>query len=178
MTYLPGWIDAERAFAEIVQLCCYNRDGHLVRRGTVTRKIQFEGFEDVEGDGVLYADCPRLRITTRIRVRWGPRVDLTEYVWLADGVGEVRRTERIQGFVFLTLFGGVYTYELMNTPHTVVRASGAASAAPRRWSRCAVFLESVFPNPLLGGLIIEYAVPPTSGLTGGGSAPSDAISEL
>ncbi len=160
---LPASIDADGGVSQVCRLRYYNRDAVEVRGGTVTREITFEGFETVEAGGIEYPGCPRLRIDTRFRIHWGPLVDTSEYVWLAPGVGEVRRVERLSGLAWLAYFTGLHVYELIDEPLVTaaaapsVRSAAAALPPVEAWSRCAVYLDQVLPHPRLGGLAVELA---------------------
>jgi hypothetical protein len=160
---LPASIDVDGGVSQHCRLRYYNRDAVEVRGGTVTRRIVFEGFESVEAGGIEYPACPRLRIDTRYRIHWGPRVDTSEYVWLAPGIGEVRRVERLSGLAWLAYFTGLHVYELIEQPLVAPAAASSASlsaAGPQpieAWSRCAVYLDRVLPHPRLGGLAVELA---------------------
>lgn len=160
---LPASIDAHQVVSQHCSLRYFNRDAVEVRGGTVTRQITFEGFESIEAGGIEYPGCPRLRIDTRYRIHWGPRVNTSEYVWLAPGIGEVRRVEQLSGLAWLAYFTGLHVYELIDQPlvASAATASAGSSAAGQQpleaWSRCAVYLDRVLPHPRLGGLAVELA---------------------
>lgn len=157
LAYLPASIDAQAELTQRCRLRYFNRDAEPVREGTVTRKVAFEGYEAVEAGGIEYPGCLRMRVDTRYRLNWGPRVDTTEYIWLARGVGEVRRLERVSGLALFVYFSGVYAYELIETPLPSTRLARGQHPRARAWVRCAVFLDRVLPHPRLGGVAIELA---------------------
>ena len=165
LVYLPGSIQAGRESSQQVRLRYYNRDGICTRRGTVRRSFEFEGFETVTAGGVRYADCARLHTRTRIRVDWGPRVDTTEYIWLAPGVGEVRRVQQFSGLAYLVYFTEVQTFELADGSPWAAGAVGARLPSGEVWARCAVYLDRLLPHPRLGGLAVELA-PESAALAG------------
>ena len=165
LVYLPGSIQAGRESSQQVRLRYYNRDGICTRRGTVRRSVEFEGFETVTAGGVRYADCARLHTRTRIRVDWGPRVDTTEYIWLAPGVGEVRRVQQFSGLAYLVYFSEVQTFELADGSPWAAGAAGAGLSSGEVWARCAVYLDRLLPHPRLGGLAVELA-PESAALAG------------
>jgi hypothetical protein len=157
LVYLPASITPNGAVSQEVTLRYYNRDGILRRTGTVERAITLEGFENVGTDGMHFANCARLKVDTRIRVKWGPRVDLTEYLWLAPGIGEVRRVQRFSGFAYLVYFSQVQSFELASST-TGQQDAGAGTTFPGEvWTRCAVYLDRLPPHPRLGGLVVELA---------------------
>jgi len=175
---LPERISADLPFAQRCRLRCYDRDAKLWREGTATRRVFFESLESVTTSSQTYADCARLRIDTHIRLRWGPRVNVTTYSWLAPGFGEVRRVEEISGLALLILFDEVYEYELIEAVREAALTSATRPAGPTTrpqrpkppsvqpdfapyqpaaWSRCAIFLDRSLPHPRLGGLVAELA---------------------
>ncbi len=161
MTYLPTSIDLDDGFKEQLSVCCYNRDGEFAYRGKLVREIRFEGLESVETLAGSFHDCVRLRTSTSIRIPWGPRFNWQEYIWLAKDLGQVRRIEKMDGWVFPAWFEQVVTYTLAGMPEAQVPTSTKRLPLPQRWVRCAVFLDHVFPSPELGGMLVEFA--PRSG---------------
>jgi hypothetical protein len=151
------------AHTQRCRLRYYNRDAIEVQQGTVERRIDLEGFETVEAEGVEYAGCLRLKVETKFRIDRGPRVDATEYVWLAADVGEVRRVEHVSGIAWPVYFNQIHTYELLRDPATprpqpsAARLVGDRPPILQAWSRCAVFLDRLLPRPRLGGLAAEFA---------------------
>jgi len=179
---LPARVAADSPFAQRCRVRCYNRDAELWREGTAIRRTYFEGLESISAGGHPYVDCARLRIDTRIRLPWGPRVNLATYLWLAPKFGEVRRVEQISGLALLVHFDEVYEYELIEPIPKQAGESGKKAAPPTTrpergepttrpsdaaphdsvaWSRCAVFLDRSVPHPRLGGMMIDLA--PASG---------------
>ncbi len=157
LVYLPDSIQAGRQASQQVRLRYYNRDGICTRRGTVRRTFDLEGFETVVAGGVRYADCARLHTRTRIRVAWGPRGDITEYIWLAPGVGEVRRVQQFSGLAYLVHFSELQTFELAGGSLLAEGVPGARPFPGEVWARCAVYLDRLLPHPRLGGLAVELA---------------------
>ncbi|MHC4063700.1 MAG: hypothetical protein ACYSUI_04270 [Planctomycetota bacterium] len=157
LVYLPASIDVDTTFQQRGRMRYHNRDAAGLREGTVSREVTFEGFETVHAGGIEYPDCARLRIECRYRLRWGPRVNTTEYVWLARGIGEVSRVERVSGLAWLVYFTEAYAYELIEPPLLQPSSTGESQPQVQAWSRCAVFLDRVLPHPRLGGLAVELA---------------------
>ena len=183
LVYLPESVCSDTELCWECVLRIFNRWGHRLRVGQMKRSIRVEGHEDIVVDGVPYKACLRLVLDMRIRIRWGPWVDVTEYLWLARGVGEVRRVQRIQVWAFLLFFDEAYSYELAAgqekrrvKPATVRKAGetrptvaagqergrsvvshhpGPASA----WSRMVIFLDRFLPRLRVGGMFIETVTP-------------------
>ena len=183
---LPRLIDANGGFNQECRLRYFNRDAVEARGGSVTRQVVFEGFETIEAGGLEYAGCVRLRIETRYRIRWAPRVNVSEYVWLAPGIGEVRRVESFSGLALPVFFNGLHVYELIGeSPESsaatqLVRASAIGPSPVEAWSSCAVYLDRLLPRPRLGGLAVELASPQQGGTLAGAIAPSrrDRVAHL
>jgi hypothetical protein len=146
---------------EEVKLYYYGRDGRYGTHGTVTREVTLEGLESVDTPAGRFEDCLRLRVKTVFSLlNWGMWANLTDYVWLAKGVGEVRRIERIEGAAWIFLFDGTAEYRLVrHEPAT--DATSSRRFDPR--TRCsALLLERGFPRPLVGGWHHELAPPATA----------------
>ncbi len=165
LTCLPASIEAGHPTSQRVALRYFNRDGRNTRRGWVERACELEGYQAVEAGGVRFDHCARLKIDTKLRIHRGPRVDVTEYVWLAPGVGEVRRTEKVQGWTLLLYFDELHNYELLTAGAQGAPGDNTARRVGEAWSCCAVFLDRLLPHPRLGGLIAELVdgkmAPPT-----------------
>ncbi|MCH7814353.1 MAG: hypothetical protein IID40_10075 [Planctomycetes bacterium] len=162
LTQIPGTIAQVEGHHQRSRLLFYNRHAELIREGTVMRSVVFEGLESVEVGDVVYPACARLRAVTKFRLPWWPRVDVTEYLWLAPGVGEVRRIERISGLAWLAYFEDVQQYELVEPRPIASRPASPTPDEPPAWSRCAVFLDRLPPHPRLGGAVIDLARPSSS----------------
>ncbi|MFH0982320.1 MAG: hypothetical protein V2A79_12375 [Planctomycetota bacterium] len=161
---LPTAAEAECRSA----LRVFDRWGHRFRTGTAKRTVRMEGHEDVVTDGVRFEACLRLVAETAIRVPWGPRVDVTEYLWLARGMGEVRRIEHIRALAFPLYFDEAYAYELAAGRLPVARQVSDLPPRPLVWARMMVLLDRFLPGLRLGGTVVEYAGPgPASQPTGG-----------
>ena len=141
---------------------CYGARGQYSYRGSATRAIELEGYETVSIDGVNYNDCVRLCTETRFCIPWIAYVDLTEYSWLAPGIGEVKRLQCWTGLALLVYFKDIVQYELVSVEHPAEQPAerSAERRAPVRWSRCAVYLDPALPTPQLQGLAVEKAPPP------------------
>ena len=143
----------------------FNWQGRPNYKGRVGRHLYFEGFDRVQIGQIEYDDCLLLRAEMHFRFPWIGRVDTTEFIWLARGIGEVRRLARWRGFVFLAFFDEMSRYELVEYHPGDVKSSpgethsaaaeGAADGYLRAWRQCAVFLQPALPRPQLAGLLVE-----------------------
>jgi len=127
-------------------------------RGTVDRVVAWEGLERVALDDRAFVDCARLRCVTRIRLFLGPWIELTEYLWLARDVGEVRRIERLSGWAWIWPFEEVRQYDLVCPVHPVGRTALHSVTIPDAWARIRIHLDRLLPSPRLGGIAVEYAM--------------------
>ena len=160
LIYLPATIDAETEVRCRSDVCVFDRWGHRMRTGTVERTVRVEGFEDVLATDVSYRACLRLAIDTQIRVPWSARVDLTEYLWLAPGIGEVKRVERIQVLaVPFFYFDEAYVSELAAEPESVAETVRDHPTPEPAWARLAILLDRFLPRLRVGGVLVEYAPP-------------------
>jgi hypothetical protein len=159
---IPAAIDAVEPARMQANARVHDARGRERFRGTVDRVVAWEGFERVELDGRAPADCARLRCVTRIRLFLGPWIELTEYIWLARDLGEVRRIERFRGWAWIWPFDEVRQYDLVRPLSPVRRTASHPAAIPEAWARLRIHLERVLPSPQLGGIAVEYAMEPTA----------------
>ena len=154
----PSVIRPDQTAVTEVAVRYYDRTGRLRFRGTVERRVELEGLESVEVPAGRFADCLRLRADMRFRFPWGPRVDTTEYTWLARGVGEVRRIEHFEGLALFWIVSETVSHELAAYAEPAAPAEYAPGLRPaRRWWRAAVLFERWFPRPLVGGIHHQLA---------------------
>lgn len=155
----PIVIDAHRPVEMRADVRLYDYRGRRRFGGTLQRTVTFQGFETLEADAHTLPDCVRLQIVTRLRFFWGPRVDVTESVWLAPGIGEVRRVERLRGWAWLFPFDEVRQYDLISPGAGKAQLATHSAGLTPRWSVIAVHLDRCLPHPRLGGLAVEFARP-------------------
>ena len=148
-TLVPG-----ETVQEQTKLLYYDYQGRYGYHGTVTRRVTLEGLETVETPSGMYTDCLRLRIDTEFRLDWALWADITDYVWLAAGVGEVRRIERTAGVAWIFLFDATTEYRLIR--HTPAHTPSSAPLDNPRPRCSALLLERGFPRLLVGGLHHEW----------------------
>ncbi|UCG15352.1 MAG: hypothetical protein JSV19_08630 [Phycisphaerales bacterium] len=153
----PVVIDAHQPIELRADVRLYDYQGRRRLGGTLQRTVTFQGYETLEADANTLPDCMRLQIVTRLRFFWGPRVDVTESVWLAPGIGEVRRIERLRGWAWLFPFDEVRQYDLISAGAVKAQLAAHSAEPARRWSVIAVHLDRCLPHPRLGGLAVEFA---------------------
>ncbi len=158
MPRLPATIgtDAPTRLRSDVRVCD-DKDRERFR-GTIDRVVTWEGIESVTLEGSLSVECARLRCVTRIRLFLGPWIELTEYLWLARDLGEVRRIERLRGWAWFWPFDEVRQYDLIRPVPPVRRTNPCAAAVPPPWARLRIHFDRLLPSPQLGGIVVEYAM--------------------
>ncbi len=140
----------------------YNWAGEMTHSGTVGCETVFEGWEDVRVGRHVFQRCPRVQIDTWLRLPWVARLHVIEQVWLAEGVGMVRREVQWRGWVALLVrVSGGCMFELVSPIEKQKKAENAPQNEPPpyfgSWSCCAVYIQPSLPKPQLAGLIIEAA---------------------
>jgi hypothetical protein len=165
LVYLPPTLPATGATEGRYALRVFDRWGHRLRTGTVKRTVRLEGHEDVAADGVRFEACLRVVADTSIRVNWGPWVEVTEYLWLARGIGEVKRIDVIQALVFPFYFHEAFAYELAAAQDRAEGVAGAPASRPPAWARMVVMLDRFLPRLRVGGAVVEYAAQNPEGAT-------------
>ena len=150
----PSALRLDRAAVDASPIRRFHRSGYQTAEGTIEREVIAEGSEDVICPAGTFRGCKRIRVELRLRFLWGPNIDVTEYIWLADRLGEVRRIEHIQGCFFVFFLESAYQYSLLSFEPA---ADSRPAVESPRWSRILATFDKVFPNPSLGGLCVEFA---------------------
>lgn len=154
---LPVAVRTNDPVSTTARLTCYDKWGQLAYQGTARRRVVFEGLEDVRAGQMDYPECLRLRVSTRFNLRWGPVIDMVQYLWMARGIGEVKRIERVTGWLLLWPFSATERFDLIE-----YRPPAGGSPRPRppdtvfrRWARLAIEFHQTLPSPQIGGMRIE-----------------------
>jgi len=156
MAEWPAEVHADTPVVWQTKLSLYDRLGVPFAQGSAARRVWWEGNETIEGNGASYVDCARLRAETDLYFGWWASFRLRETVWLAQGVGIVRRVERLSGRALL-LFRFDSEHEYVLQAHEIEASRAEASSSPRRWARLAIYLDRSLPRPRVGGLAVEWA---------------------
>ena len=153
---LPEWpaaISGSSPAEWTASVSCFEpcgQPGEPFRVGTVTRSVRLLSVgARADALGRAYDDCVVLGGVTTFDLGV-TLLRVEEVVWLAPGVGVVRRQETITG-VLLSLFqmSASYQYSLVQLSAEKPRAGD------RRFRRVALCLESKIP-PKVGGAIVEW----------------------
>ena len=158
---LPATVRPDRKAQFRSDVRVFDRWGHPLRTGTVTRAVRVEGHENVVADGALIESCLRLALDTRIRLRWGPWLNVRETLWLRRGIGEVKRVRRIEVLAFLLYFREAHAFELAADQSAAVRGRDYRPRQTAAYGRMAIFLDRFLPRLRVGGVVIEFARPDT-----------------
>ena len=156
---LPATVRPDRRAEFRSDLRVFDRWGHPLRTGTVKRTVRVEGYEDIVVDGALIETCLRLALDTRIRLRWGPWLSVKETLWLARGIGEVKRVRRIDVLTFLLYFREAHAFESAAEQNAVTGKPSYRLLRAPAWRRMTIFLDRFLPRLRVGGAVIEFAKP-------------------
>lgn len=134
----------------------YDAHGRLLGRGRLARTAEFQGFEDVEVPAGRFERCMRICVTLRIRFPLTPIVNWTSYIWLAPGVGEVKRIQEYEGWVLIFWFGSQHEFLLTayDKPETVPAIGPSALSG---WIRGLAVIEKPIPHSQVEGLVVDFA---------------------
>jgi len=156
MPLYPLEIRPGESILGVSNLGCFDRNGHRIEYGSIEREVIAEGREDVLCPAGRFVGCMRIRVDLRLRFPWGPSVDVTEYLWLAEGFGEVQRVEHITGWIWLFWIESAYQYALVSfEPAPATGPTTQPAEEPLDWSRIAVVFDRVFPRPRMSGMYVE-----------------------
>lgn len=150
------------------KIAYFDRKGRRIYEGVVTRWMVCEGVESVTVPAGTFDACLRLRVEMSINLHWGPSITISEYIWLARGVGEVRRIEHITGLVWLIPCESTTIYRLFSYhggPTSAPVSAAEASAEGRVPSVLAVKTSAILfdqgvPRPRIGGAYHELTTVP------------------
>lgn len=152
----PADLRAGAPVALRAKLSLYDRHGVPFVQGSAARQVWWEGNETIEANGTTYVDCVRLRAETDLYFSWWASFRMRETVWAAQGVGIVRRHERLSGRALLLFrFGSEHEYDLQT--HKIESPKTGVFPASRQWARLAIYLDRSLPRPRVGGLAVEWA---------------------
>jgi hypothetical protein len=85
-------------------------------------------------------------------------VNLSEYLWLARGEGEIKRIERIQALIFPFFFDEVHVYEAVAGETTDVSEEPVSEGA-RGWEIMALVLDRFIPRLRVAGTLVQVVAP-------------------
>ncbi|MCP4589817.1 MAG: hypothetical protein GY842_03655 [bacterium] len=156
LVILPSTIRPGERFECRSTIRASDRWGHPLPSGTIQRTVRVEGFEAVAPGERMPTVCLRLVTETQLRFGWLVRANVTEYVWLGRGIGEVKVVRRIQMLAFLLYFDEAYVYELADPVRSSTPLDASAPALPASWTRVALLLDRFLPGLRIGGAVIEY----------------------
>lgn len=134
----------------------YEYDGRLLARGTLTRTAEIEGFERAECPAGIFPDCLRIRVDFKLHIPWLLSMDWKSTLWLSKEVGEVRRVQEMSGWFWILWFSSSHEYQLVSA-QPVLHPPDPESIRPPRWHYGAVVMDRTIPEPVIGGLVVDYA---------------------
>ncbi|MEP0844060.1 MAG: hypothetical protein HRF43_15265 [Phycisphaerae bacterium] len=138
----------------------YNRRGRLASTGTLTRRIEIEGTQDVECPAGRFADCLRLRVELRLEFPFGLTLDWNSYIWLSPEAGEVRRIEELSGVYWIFGFGSAHEFRLVAYHRDVAATRTDSAWVSPKWSRGLLTLDRGLPRPRMSGMVFDFASVP------------------
>ena len=159
MAEWPAGVSASSPVQWQAKMTMYDRHGIPFAQGSVARRVWWEGSDTIEVEGKSYSNCIQLRAETDLNFGWWASFRLRETVWVSQGVGIVRRLERLSGRALL-LFRFDSEHEYVLQAHEIEESKTAATSSPRRWARLAIHLDRSVPHPRVGGLAVEWAMEP------------------
>jgi hypothetical protein len=152
---IPPELIRGKPVTSCTELRCYTRHGRLDSIGTLTRRVRFEGMQDVECPAGRFADCLRVRVELRIEFSLGSTIDWDSYVWLSRDVGEVRRIEDFSGAFLIFGFRSVHEYQLVS--YTRDSPQTQPEELSPKWARGIIILDRGVPRPRISGMIVDFA---------------------
>jgi len=157
LVMVPRRLEAGEPLEVAGQCTVWNRQGRRLLNGSYARRIALEGLEEVRSPAGAFADCARLRTSTSLRFALGPSAELTQYLWLAPGVGPVRMIDHAGGWLL-----GLIPFEFRRDGVLVSRTApdGPTRRPEALWRGCSVaamLFERLGPSPTLLGVWYQFA---------------------
>lgn len=137
------------------KLDVFNWRGKRLASGSASRTFYFRGYEDVTIGDDRYGDCIRLRVDTRLTVPLAGDVTTTDYVWLAPGIGPVRRVQIIRGSLLVRRLSSATQWDLVRIDKGDSKTAGMPLFGP--WRQVAAHMHPANSHTRLWGLAIEPA---------------------
>jgi hypothetical protein len=170
---LPARLSIDGPAVTDVRFTCYNEWGRHLYDGAARRVVTLQGLEDIRIGQTEWPKCLVLHVDTIWHFYWGPIIEISQYLWLARGVGEVRRIEHVTGLFFILAIAATERYELQScrpplTPATQTNPATSTGPGPRafrRWARLAMEMLQTLPSPRPGGMRVEL-IPPDAQASG------------
>jgi hypothetical protein len=141
-------------------LRCYTRHGRPDGEGTLLRRAQIDGLQDVDCPAGHFGDCLRVHVTLRMEFPIGPTVDWDSYVWLSREAGEVRRIEDFSGTFLIFGFGSTHEYRLVSFTRNIPDTQ-SVELSPK-WSCGIITLDRGAPRPRISGMVVDFATSQTA----------------
>jgi len=110
-------------------LLYFDFDGRALSKGTLTRNVEIEGFDDIDGPAGRFPGCLRVRVDLNVHLPWTLSLDWTSYLWLSAKTGEVRRIQQMSGWFLIFWFSSAHQYDLTAGGTLAARRQ---SSSPRR----------------------------------------------
>lgn len=158
---VPQRLVPDVALTATTEVIYYEKDGRLLSRGTLTRTVTIEEFEEVDVPAGRFADCMRVRLDFKLQIPWLITMDWTSHLWFSPEVGEVRRTERMSGWALIFPFSSSHEYRLVSGGPSEIPADLEA-VRPPRWRYGAILMDRTMPKPRVGGMVVDYSDLPAS----------------
>ncbi len=155
---IPSDLAMGAARTESTPLIYYNYDGRLLAHGTLTRQVEFEGYETVDCPAGSFRSCPRIRVDLTLQIPWIITMDWTSWLWLSPQAGEVRRLESVSGLFLIFFFSSTHEYTLVSH-ETAPDAPGYAQGLAAVWTGGGAVLARTVPRPEIAGLVVDFGVP-------------------
>ena len=161
MELIPANLQPGQTASAASPIRFFNYRGVLRAKGTLTRTVTIEGFEDVDVPAGRFDRCLRVRIDLELSFPWLLSMDWTSTLWLSPAAGEVQHVQSMSGWFLIFWFSSDHDFRLLE--HRPGPAQPAAEPVfMRRWMHGAVLLSREVPHPQIAGMIIDTAPPAAS----------------
>lgn len=136
----------------------FNYRAVLRAKGTLTRTVTIEAFEDLEVPAGRFDRCLRVRIDLELSFPWLLSMDWSSTMWLSPQAGEVRHIQSMSGWFLIFWFSSGHEFRLLEHRPATLPADSAQPLSPK-WMHGAVLLSREVPHPQIAGMVIDTAPP-------------------
>lgn len=156
MEPFPEDLTPDNPIVSTTPVVYYEYDGRQLSRGTLTRTVEIEGFDELEVPAGRFAGCLRLRLDFTLEIPWVLDMEWNSFIWLSPEMGEVRRIEKMSGWFLVFPFSSSHEYQLISG-QPYLSSPEPQSVRKPRWQYGAALLDRAIPRPQIAGLVVDYA---------------------
>jgi len=125
--------------------------------GVSTRAVEFDGFQMVRAAGREFPNCARIRVETDFSFGWWCKVRVLETLLVDREFGIVKKDERLSGDAMIIFsFSSFSNCNLEESANEPMKKITELPEIPR-WTGLAIQMDRIFHQPVIRGLVAQFA---------------------